>query len=117
MPLFALANAGVSFAGTSLGGDTASITLGIVLGLVVGKTVGLFGTAWLVTRAGLADLPQQATWRQMFGVSVLGGIGFTMSLFIASLAFTDVAVLATAKLAILIGSVIAATIGVLLFRK
>ncbi len=117
MPIFALANAGVSFAGTSIIGDTASITLGIVLGLVVGKAVGLFGTAWLVIRAGMADLPQQVTWWQMFGVSMLGGIGFTMSLFIASLAFTDVAVLATAKLAILIGSVIAATIGVLLLRK
>ncbi len=117
MPIFALANAGVSLAGTSLGGETASIAAGIVLGLVVGKTVGLFGASWLVVRAGLAELPAQVTWWHLFGASVLGGIGFTMSLFIASLAFTDANVLGTTKIAILVASVIAATLGLLLLRK
>jgi Na+:H+ antiporter, NhaA family len=111
MPLFALANAGVSLSGTSLGGATAPIALGVVVGLVVGKVVGLFGASWLVVRSGIGELPQGVVWRHIFGVSFLGGIGFTMSLFIASLAFLDADRLAAAKLSILVASVIAAVCG------
>lgn len=78
-----------------------------MLGLVVGKPIGLLGASWLAVHMGLADLPQGVTWRQMAGVGVLAGIGFTMSLFIAALAFTQPEVLATAKLGILIASLIA----------
>ena len=75
------------------------------------------GAAWLVVRAGLADLPQGVTWRQMAGVGVLAGIGFTKSLFIAALAFAQPEVVATAKLGILIASLIAGSAGLLLLRR
>ena len=117
MPIFALANAGVALGGTRIGGATASVGLGILLGLVVGKPIGLFGASWLVVRSGIGDLPHSVTWHHMLGVSLLGGIGFTMSLFIAALAFTDAGVLATAKLAILLASVLAACAGLLLLSK
>ncbi len=117
MPIFALANAGVDLRGTTISGPAAPIALGIVLGLVGGKTLGLFGASWLVVRAGIGELPQDVSWHQMLGVSILGGIGFTMSLFIASLAFVNDDVLATAKLAILLASVIAASIGLLVLSR
>ena len=116
MPIFALANAGVALSAQSLSGESLSVVLGIVLGLVLGKPIGLLGAAWLAVRLGLADLPQGATWRQMTGVGVLAGIGFTMSLFIAALAFAQPALLATAKLGILIASLIAGSAGLLLLR-
>jgi Na+:H+ antiporter, NhaA family len=91
--------------------------LGIVLGLVLGKPIGLLGASWLAVRAGFADLPHAVSWRQMLGVGVLAGIGFTMSLFIAALAFERPEVLATAKLGILIASIIAGSAGLLLLRR
>ena len=117
MPVFALANAGVALSLESLGGETSWVVLGIVLGLVLGKPIGLVGASWLAVRMGLADLPQGAHWRHMLGVGVLAGIGFTMSLFIASLGFTDPDVLATAKISILLGSLIAGTAGLLLLGR
>jgi NhaA family Na+:H+ antiporter len=93
------------------------VVLGIVLGLVLGKPIGLLGASWLAVRVGLADLPQGVTWRQMVGVGVLAGIGFTMSLFIATLAFAQPEVLAAAKLGILIASLIAGSAGLLLLRR
>ncbi len=117
MPIFALANAGVAISAQSLSGESLTVVLGIVLGLVVGKPIGLLGASWLAVRAGLADLPQGVTWRQMAGVGVLAGIGFTMSLFIASLAFPQPELLATAKLGILIASLIAGSAGLLLLRR
>ncbi|HEU5086216.1 MAG TPA: Na+/H+ antiporter NhaA, partial [Roseiflexaceae bacterium] len=89
MPVFAFANAGVALQATSLGGESLPLMVGIVLGLVLGKPIGLLGASWLAVRAGLADLPQGVSWRQMAGVGVLAGIGFTMSLFIAALAFAQ----------------------------
>jgi NhaA family Na+:H+ antiporter len=117
MPIFALANAGVALSAQSLSGESLPVVLGIVLGLVLGKPIGLLGAAWLAVRAGLADLPQGVTWQQMAGVGVLAGIGFTMSLFIAALAFAQPEVLATAKLGILIASLIAGSAGLLLLRQ
>lgn len=117
MPIFAIANAGVVISGSAIGGETSAVALGIVVGLVVGKTIGVFSAAWLVVRAGVAELPRGVSWQHMLGASILAGIGFTMSLFIASLAFLDVDVLATAKLSILIASVIAATAGLLLLSR
>jgi NhaA family Na+:H+ antiporter len=117
MPIFALANAGVALSLRNVSGDTFPILLGIVLGLVVGKPVGLLGAAWLAVRSGIAVLPQGVTWPHMIGVGLLAGIGFTMSLFIASLGFVNEDVLAVAKLGILLASLIAGTAGLLVLRR
>jgi NhaA family Na+:H+ antiporter len=113
MPLFALANAGVPLALNTLSGETSWVAIGVILGLVLGKPIGLIGATWLTVRFGIADLPQGATWRHMLGIGMLAGIGFTMSLFIATLGFSDVTMLDTAKLSVLIGSLISGTCGLL----
>jgi NhaA family Na+:H+ antiporter len=87
LPLFAFANAGVSLAGVNLHSFTHHVPLGIAAGLLIGKTVGVFGLTWIAIKAGLAALPAGANWGQVFGVAILCGIGFTMSLFVGSLAF------------------------------
>lgn len=117
LPIFALANANVSLGGAALSGDTLMVTLGIVLGLTLGKPLGLIGTAWLAVRMGITELPQSVTWQHMLGVGVLAGIGFTMSLFIASLGFNNPEILEAAKLAILIASLIAGTVGLLILAR
>jgi NhaA family Na+:H+ antiporter len=117
MPVFALANAGVSLSAGIFDTATLPAVLGIGLGLVLGKPLGLLGAVWLGTRAKLADLPVGVSWSQMLGVSVLAGIGFTMSLFIATLAFTEPATLAAAKVAILGASLVAGTVGVVLLLR
>ncbi len=113
MPLFALANAGVPLALNTLSGETSWVAIGVILGLVLGKPIGLIGATWLTVRFGIADLPQGATWRHMIGMGMLAGIGFTMSLFIATLGFSDATLLDTAKLSVLIGSLISGTCGLL----
>jgi NhaA family Na+:H+ antiporter len=117
MPIFALANAGVALSLQNLGGDTSQVLLGIVLGLVVGKPVGLLAAAWLAVRSGAAVLPHGVTWPHMIGAGMLAGIGFTMSLFIASLGFVNEDVLGVAKLAILLASSIAGAAGLLVLRR
>ena len=113
MPVFALANAGVAVAG-GLGATLGSpIALGIVLGLFLGKQVGVLGAAWLAVKTGLAALPGGTSWRQVWGVSLLCGIGFTMSLFIAGLAFPQAALLDAAKVGILAGSLVSGVAGAL----
>jgi Na+:H+ antiporter, NhaA family len=111
MPLFALANAGVVLSGNF--GETLvqPVTLGVILGLVIGKPIGITLAAWLAVRTRVASLPTGVTWSHIHGAGWLGGIGFTMSLFIASLAFTDEALLTMAKLGILTASLFAAVIG------
>jgi NhaA family Na+:H+ antiporter len=116
MPLFALSNAGVELSADMLGSISLPVTVGIVLGLVLGKPIGITLFAWLAVRLGVAALPEQATWRMLHGVSWLGGIGFTMSLFIASLAFADAALLSSAKVGILGASLIAGVAGWLMLR-
>jgi NhaA family Na+:H+ antiporter len=109
LPLFALANAGVSFAGFKAGDLLAAAPLGVALGLFFGKQIGVFGAAWLAIRLGVAERPAGASWRQLYGVAILCGIGFTMSLFMAALAFArSPERLAEVKLAILLGSIISA---------
>ncbi len=110
MPVFALFNAGASLAST---GPTVSTTnIGILLGLLVGKPVGIVGATWLALRANLISLPADARWPAMIGVGILGGIGFTMSLFIATLAFAESPVLLDqARLGVLGTSLIAAVLG------
>ncbi|PYO02655.1 MAG: Na+/H+ antiporter NhaA [Candidatus Rokuibacteriota bacterium] len=113
LPLFALANAGVSVRGLSLRSLLDPVPLGILVGLVVGKTVGVFGMSAAAIGAGAARMPDGASWSSLFGVSVLCGVGFTMSLFIANLAFAQVApeLAVSAVLGILGASLAAAVIG------
>ncbi len=91
--------------------------LGVAAGLFIGKQVGVFGFAWVAIRFGLADLPARATWRQFYGVAALCGIGFTMSLFIGVLAFTDVHLQDETKIGVLLGSVLSAILGWALMRS
>lgn len=116
MPVFALANAGIVFEGDFLAALFAPVTLGIILGLVVGKQVGIFSFSWLAVRFGVGALPQGVTWRHIYGAALLGGIGFTMSLFIAGLGFGDAVLLNEAKVGILIGSLVSAVLGWLVLR-
>lgn len=112
IPVFGFANAGVSLAGLSFGALIEPLTLGVAAGLVLGKLVGVFGSSALAIRLGLADLPAHAGWSHMIGISLLCGIGFTMSLFIGLLAFaSDVALQDAVKVGILAGSFIAAILG------
>jgi NhaA family Na+:H+ antiporter len=115
MPLFALANAGVSFEGMNLtGGGSQSVMLGIFLALVIGKPVGIVAGSWIAVRLGWCRLPPGVTWQGVLLIGCLGGIGFTMSIFIATLAFTNEALLAAAKAGVLFGSAAAAIIGLTL---
>ncbi|MDP8950990.1 MAG: Na+/H+ antiporter NhaA, partial [Actinomycetota bacterium] len=115
MPVFALFNAGVSLTGG--GGLANPVALGVLLGLLVGKPVGVLGASWLAVRMGWASLPQGASWGAMAGVSLLAGIGFTMSLFIGTLAFEGSALLDEAKLGILVASVVAAVAGLTILMR
>ncbi|MCB4825196.1 Na+/H+ antiporter NhaA [Roseicella aerolata] len=117
VPVFGFANAGLSFAGLTVDALLDHLTLGVALGLLVGKLVGVFGSAALTIRLGLADLPMGAGWLQMVGVSLLCGIGFTMSLFIGLLAFAnDPAMQDEVKVGILLGSGLAGLAGWALLR-
>ncbi|RWF25648.1 MAG: Na+/H+ antiporter NhaA, partial [Mesorhizobium sp.] len=112
IPVFGFANAGVSLGGLSLAALVEPLTLGVAAGLVLGKLIGVFGSSALAIRLGLADLPANAGWLHMIGISLLCGIGFTMSLFIGLLAFANDAALQDAvKVGILAGSLIAALVG------
>ncbi|MFH0256598.1 Na+/H+ antiporter NhaA [Vibrio rumoiensis] len=118
LPIFAFANAGISLAGVSLSGLASTVPMGIALGLLVGKPLGVFAFSWVSVKTGLAKLPEGVNFKQIFAVSVLCGIGFTMSIFISSLAFTnvDAAFDTYARLGILIGSTTAAILGYLLLH-
>jgi NhaA family Na+:H+ antiporter len=116
MPLFALANAGVTLGSGFAASLADRISLGVIAGLVLGKQIGITGFAWLAVRAKLASLPSGASWRQIYGAGWLGGIGFTMSLFIASLPFGDSPQLNVAKIGILTASLVAGIAGWILLR-
>ncbi len=111
MPLFALANAGVAQGGVTVEIFTGSVTLGIIAGLVLGKPLGIVGGVCLAVKFGLADLPDKVTWPQIDAMGFLGGIGFTMALFIGGLAFPTGAVVDASKIGILAGSLLAGLIG------
>ncbi|MEG9490216.1 Na+/H+ antiporter NhaA [Mannheimia indoligenes] len=120
LPFFAFANAGVSLAGMGMEQLTSPLPLGIALGLIIGKTVGVFGFSYLAVLFRLASLPQGVNFKQIFAIAVLCGIGFTMSMFIASLAF-DVSeagevTTALARLGILLGSAVSAVLGYVLLK-
>ena len=118
MPLFAFANAGVSLKGLELGaGAPLAVGAGIVVGLVLGKPMGIMLAAFAAVRLKIAELPAGVRWRQLLLLGILGGIGFTMSVFIANLAFEDRRLLAAAKFAVLVGSALAATLALMLGRS
>jgi Na+:H+ antiporter, NhaA family len=116
MPLFALANAGVTVSDASFAGEPKLAFLGITLGLVLGKPLGVVAFSWLATRAGLAELPRGIGWLQLSLVGLVAGIGFTMSIFIAALAFPRGAILETSKVAILVASTVAAVVAYVVGR-
>lgn len=118
LPLFAFVNAGVNITEISLQQMSGSVPMGIMLGLFIGKQLGVFGFSWLAIKLQLAELPKGSNWLQLYGVSLLTGIGFTMSLFIVSLAFEDDQVFQyTDKLAILIGSFVSGVMGYLVLKE
>jgi NhaA family Na+:H+ antiporter len=116
MPAFAFANAGVSFSGITLADLFAGVPLGIALGLFLGKQLGAFGAAWLAIRAGWARMPEGADWPMLYGTCMLAGIGFTMSLFIGTLAFELAAYAAPVRLGVLAGSALSGIAGYLVLR-
>lgn len=116
VPVFAFANAGVVLEGMTIADLTSPVTLGIVAGLVIGKQVGVFGATWLLVKAGWARLPHGANWAQLYGVAALAGIGFTMSLFIGGLSYSDATLMNEVRLGVLIASAISAILGYVVLR-
>ena len=122
IPIFAFANAGVNISGFSIGSLFEGVALSVFLGLVFGKVIGIFSFAWLAIKLKIVNMPVGVDWKMLFGVSMLGGIGFTVSMFIANLSFAGhgeegLLLLNEAKLGILAGSVIAGAIGYTLLHK
>jgi Na+:H+ antiporter, NhaA family len=111
VPLFGFANAGVSLEGIGTAQALAPLPLGIALGLFLGKQIGIFASIWAAVKIGIAQRPARASWPQVYGVSLLCGIGFTMSLFIGGLAFTDPALTDAVKIGVLMGSIASAVAG------
>ncbi|MBS1492096.1 MAG: Na+/H+ antiporter NhaA [Bacteroidetes bacterium] len=117
MPIFAFANAGVTLEQNILSSVTNNVTLGIILGLFLGKQIGITLFCWLAVKMKLADLPEGTDWKMIYGTALLGGIGFTMSLFISSLAFTNPEIIADSKIGILCASLISAIMGYFILKK
>jgi len=117
IPLFALSNAGVAI-GSDIGRQVMNpVSLGIVAGLMLGKFIGVWLSAWLMVRFRVARLPDQVNWTHITGVALLAGVGFTMSLFITGLAFTDPVFMDQARYGILIASVLAGLLGVIVLKR
>jgi len=119
LPVFAFANAGINLSGVGMEQLLHPVPLGIALGLFVGKQVGVFGFCWVAIKMGMANLPSGISWRSLFGTSALCGIGFTMSLFISSLAFeeTNVNLLFDDRLGIILGSILSGVVGYLILKS
>ena len=118
MPLFAFANAGITLTGAE-GASIGQVTFAVLIGLVLGKFVGIFLFTFLAVKSGLTVLPTGVTWKQIAGVALLGGIGFTVALFIANLSFSTAAqqdLLNQAKLGILLGTICAGILGYIVLR-
>ncbi|MDH3254730.1 MAG: Na+/H+ antiporter NhaA [Acidobacteriota bacterium] len=116
MPIFAFANAGVSLAGLTLGDLFAPLSLGIAAGLIVGKQAGVFLLTWLAVVTGIARRPAEASWAQVYGASLLAGVGFTMSLFIGTLAFDGPEYASAVRVGVLSGSFVCGLLGYIVMR-
>lgn len=116
VPLFGFANAGISFTGMTPSIVFDTLPLGIMLGLFVGKQLGVFGAAWLAIKTGLAQKPMGASWAQLYGVAILCGIGFTMSIFIGLLSFPSELLQTETKIGVLTGSALSAICGYVMLR-
>jgi NhaA family Na+:H+ antiporter len=117
LPLFAFGNAGVSLAGMTFGDVVSPIPMGIALGLFLGKPIGIMGFSAVAIGLKLAGRPEGSTWPQMLGIAFLGGIGFTMSLFIGMLAFVDASRAAEIRIGVLLGSILSATVGYMILTR
>jgi Na+:H+ antiporter, NhaA family len=113
VPIFGFANAGVSLQGLTFGGLLHPVTAGIAAGLFLGKQLGVFFSLWITARTGLTGRPEGASWAQVYGVSIIAGVGFTMSLFIGMLAFPDETLQDEVKIGVLLGSILSAGVGTL----
>ena len=116
MPIFAIANTNITFESGMVEGLASNLGFGILLGLCLGKPIGIFTMSWLAVKLGVSELPARTNWPQIFGLGMLGGIGFTMSIFIALLSFDIVAYQTEAKFAVLIASVISGMAGFALLK-
>ena len=116
MPLFALANAGVTLKGNIFNSLLNPISIGIILGLFIGKQIGIFLFTYLSVKFKIADKPEAVNWKQFYGASVLAGIGFTMSLFISNLAFVNEELLDISKIGIIAASIVSGVVGFLLLK-
>ena len=117
LPIFAFANAGVNFTGIGIDDLLQPLTLGIAVGLFLGKQIGVFLATWIGVKSGIARLPENVSWKHVYGVACLTGVGFTMSLFIGSLAFTTADVMNAVRLGVVLGSVLSGIIGYLLLKS
>jgi len=117
LPIFVFMNGGIDFHHFGLAQINTPVFLGVTLGLIIGKGVGVFCFSWILIQTGVAKLPDATNYRQLLGISVLTGVGFTMSLFLATLAFFDTPYENTVRQAIVLGSLISAIIGTLLLIK
>jgi NhaA family Na+:H+ antiporter len=117
LPIFAFTAAGITLNSFSLDLITEPLLLGTALGLFIGKQIGIFGSTWLVVKSGFANLPKETNWKHIYGISIIAGIGFTMSIFINMLAFSDQLMQQQAKMGIVFGSLMAAIFGWLVLRN
>lgn len=117
MPVFALANAGISFEGITFQGVATSVSMGVFFGLLLGKFVGVVGASWLLIKMGWAQLPGDMTFKNIYGLGMLAGIGFTMSLFITNLALQSPVAALEAKIGILTASLLAGIVGFIILNK
>ncbi|KAA0993481.1 Na+/H+ antiporter NhaA [Dyadobacter aurulentus] len=117
MPLFAIANSGMHIGSDFFSALFNPVSAGVMVGLVVGKLVGVFGFTWLMVRMGIADLPRMVNWKHIFGVALLAGVGFTMSLFVTNLAFADQQHIEAAKYGILLASLVSGAAGIIYLRS
>lgn len=117
VPLFAFFNSGIALSLATVKALSSPVSLGIVIGLFVGKQLGIFGATWLAVRLGIAALPASTNWRHIYGIALVAGIGFTMSLFISGLAFADPEAFRNARLSVIVGSILSAVAAVAVFRS
>jgi NhaA family Na+:H+ antiporter len=116
LPIFAFANGGLNFSSISVEALGNPLALGVLLGLFAGKQLGVFGAAWIALKTRIAPMPTNSSWGALYGISLITGIGFTMSLFIGALAFPDSPLVEVAKSGTIVGSLLSAVAGYIVLR-